>query len=143
MTVSQIRGQLKRGFLTSIWNQLPDATPFIDGLNAYLTACLTGSIQYGKLIEVTSQNGHSTKFRVPVPGEYFSQTDVAELSMEFIEVYNSAVGTLASQVPPVVSVTPGDIDSQILAVMLADDRLQGISSVRHDYTLVNFPSQYG
>lgn len=128
--------------MTSIYNQCPNATPLLDALNAYQVACLAGPIQYGKLIEVTSQNGHSTKFRVPVPGEYFSQTDVAELSQEFLEVYDSAVCTLASQVPPVVSVTPGDIDGQIFTTMLADDRLQGISSLRHDYTLTGWPNYW-
>jgi hypothetical protein len=67
---------------------------------------------------------------------------VAELAQEFIEVYDSAVCTLANQTVPVVSKVPGDIDGQIFQAMMADDRLQGITTVRHDYTLVGWPNYY-
>jgi hypothetical protein len=97
---------------------------------------MVAGVQGGRIIEATSQNGHSTKFRIPVMGEHFRQEDMAELSGEFCEIYNFAVFTLAT-----VS-TDGSADPAILQQMLDDDRLQSISTVRHDYTLQNFPNYF-
>jgi hypothetical protein len=134
--MAQVRGQLKRAFLNGLYLSLPDATPLQDGLNAFLLSSFNG-VKTGRLIEATSQNGHSVKFRVPVLGEHFRQEDVVELAQELREVYTTALVTLN-----IADNSAGNSDPQVLAQMLVDDRMQGVTETQKDYTLINYPNRF-
>ena len=58
-----------------------------------------------------------------------SQDQVFEMAEEFIEIYTDAVAALGG----------GAEDFEILARMLADDRLQSVTSLQKDYTAIRMP----
>ena len=122
--------------LRSLARQVQDTDGALpDALSAYEDAMANG-VKGGRLVESTSQNGHSTKFRVPVIGEHFRQEDIAELAGEFQEVYADARSSL------VASGNSNPDDATILAVMMADDRMQSIKVTRRDYTLINYLNRF-
>jgi hypothetical protein len=141
---SQIRAGLKRSILNSLARQAvpvgpPDNPPqgvsLLIVLNAYQDALVAG-VKSGRVVEATASTGRSVKFRTPVLGEHFRQEDVCELSQEYLEIYADAVTALNTQG------IPNPTDAQILTQMLADDRLQSVTSTRRDYTLVNYPTRF-
>ena len=133
--MAQVRGQLKRAILNSLFRQATDTVSLLDILEAYQDALVTG-VKGGRTVEATSQAGHSTKFRTPNPGEHFRPEDMGELTQEFIEVYNDALLTLSAQG------NSSPTDAQIVAVMLADDRLATITVTRSDFSLIRYPNRF-
>jgi hypothetical protein len=136
---ANIRAGLKRSILNSIARQAADSSQNASGnllpaLESYQDALVCG-IKGGRLVESTSQNGHMTKFRVPVIGDHFRQEDIVEMAEDFIEIYNDSLTVLAT-----AGNTSPD-DPTILTAMLADDRLQSVTTTRTDYTLMNFPTR--
>ena len=132
---AQVRGQLKRAILNSLFRQATDTISLLDILESYQDALVAG-VKGGRIVEATSQAGHSTKFRTPNPGEHFRPEDMGELTQELLEVYNDALVTLSAQ----GNASP--TDAQIVAVMLADDRVQSITKTRSDYTLLRYPNRF-
>ena len=133
--MAQVRGQLKRSILNSLSRQATQSVALIDILEAYQDALVLG-VKGGRVVEATSQAGHSTKFRTPNPGEHFRPEDMTELAQELLEVYADAVTNLNAQ----GNASP--TDAQIVAVMLADDRLASITLVRKDYATLRFPNRF-
>lgn len=133
--MAQVRGQLKRAILNSLYRQATNTVTLLSILQAYQDALVMG-VKGGRVIEATSQAGHSTKFRTPNPGEHFRPEDMGELTQELLEVYNDGLVTLSAQ----GNATP--TDTQIVAVMLADDRLASITTTRSDFSLIRYPNRF-
>jgi len=133
--MAQVRGQLKRAILNSLFRQATDTVSLLDILEAYQDALVTG-VKGGRVVEATSQSGHSTKFRTPNPGEHFRPEDMGELTQEFIEAYSDALVTLSAQD------NSNPTDAQVVAVMLADDRLASITVTRSDFSLIRYPNRF-
>ena len=133
--MAQVRGQLKRAILNSLYRQATVSVTLISILQAYQDALVVG-VKGGKIVEATSQAGHSTKFRTPNPGEHFRPEDMGEMTQEFLEVYADAVATLKAQ----GNNTP--TDTQIVTQMLGDDRLQSITVTRRDYSILRYPNRF-
>jgi hypothetical protein len=133
--MAQVRGQLKRAILNSLYRQATQTVALVDILQAYQDALVIG-VKGGRIVEATSQAGHSTKFRTPNPGEHFRPEDMSEMTQEFLEVYNDALVTLSAQ----GNASP--TDAQIVAVMLADDRLTTITVTRSDFSLIRYPNRF-
>jgi hypothetical protein len=137
---ANIRAGLKRSILSSLARQAANSSQDTSGnllpaLEAYQDALVSG-VQGGYIYESTSQSGHSTKFRMPVIGQHFSPEDVVELAQDFIEIYNDALVTLST-----AGNTSPD-DPTILACMLADGRLESVTTTMTDYTLMNWPTRF-
>jgi hypothetical protein len=132
--MAQVRGQLKRAILNSLFRQATNSVKLLDILDAYQDAMVMG-VKGGRVIEATSQAGHSTKFRTPNPGEHFRPEDLAEMTQELLEVYNDALVTLSAQG------NSSPTDTQSVAVMLADDRLASITLTRSDFSLIRYPNR--
>lgn len=130
---AQIRAQLKRAILSSLFNQAGSAT-LISILQGYQNALVIG-VKGGRVIEATSEAGHSVKFRTPNITEHFRPEDTAELSQQFLEVYADAVTALQG------TGIPSPTDAQIFAQMNADDRLQSITTTRTDFSVLRWPNR--
>lgn len=127
-----IRAQLKRAILNSLYRQATTQVPLLNILQSYQDSLVTGT-KGGRVIEATSEAGHSVKWRTPNPGDFFRPEHAAELTQQFLEVYADSVTALNSQG------IPSPTDAQIVAQMLADDRLQSITVTRTDHTLIRYP----
>jgi hypothetical protein len=136
--MAQIRAALKRSILNSLARQAANGinvAPLSDALNAYQDALVSG-VKSGRIVEAHTGAGKAVKFRTPVIGDHFRQDDVCEMSQEFLEIYADSVAALA------VAGNNSPNDTQILTAMMADDRLQSVTSTRRDYTLMNYPSRF-
>ena len=133
--MAQVRGQLKRAILNSLYRQATDTVTLIDILESYQDGLIAG-VKGGRVIEATSQAGHSVKFRTPNPGEHFRPEDMSEMTQEFLEVYQDATVTLSA------AGNSSPTDAQIVAIMLADDQLQSITVTRKDFTILRFPNRF-
>jgi hypothetical protein len=133
--MAQVRGRLKRAILNSLFRQATGSVTLLDILQSYQDALVIGT-KGGRVIEATSQAGHSVKYRTPNPGEHFRPEDMSEMTQEFIEVYSDALITLSAA----GNATP--TDAQIVAVMLADDRLQSVTVTRKDFSILRFPNRF-
>jgi hypothetical protein len=77
----------------------------------------------GRLISATSAAGHSVQFSVP---SGFSPVDLVSLTSDTLDLLDSVAETLT---------TP--TDSQLLAAMLADDRMNPVRRIATDFSCYN------
>lgn len=126
--MAQIRAIEARGILDDIaQGAKTSALDLIEAIRAAKAAVLTPSFKSGRVYVSTSGNGQSASFLIPsAVSADFTPTRVAAQLQEFIEIYNDCVadGLITDA---------SDVDAD-LAVMLADDRLQSVTSRRADFS---------
>jgi hypothetical protein len=140
--MAQIRAGLKRAFLRALFkaNQSDEFKVFFPsaelleepttGLGNVLThfmfqgfdACKQGRFSIG-----SSGLGHEVRWAPPMVWQSMSQEQVFEMAEELIEIYEDAKQAV------------GTNDEDIFARMLADDRLQSVTSLQKDYTMIRLP----
>ena len=133
--MAQIRAEIKRGFLRSLYRQAKlNAQALSDALDAFQDHGFM-ALKSGRLLVSSSGNGHSSTFQLPTQWQQFTPDEVFSLSEELEQVYADAITTLNTN----GNATPND--DQIFAVMIDDDRLADIDSVGRDYSLLRWPTR--
>lgn len=127
-----LKGEIKRGFLRQIFTQAQAASPQITLATALNTFQLNSfnAVKSGHMVVSTAGNGKSVTFNIPQIGLQIMQDEVMAFSEELFGVYADALVALN------VAGTNPTGDPAIFAQMLTDDRMQSISSVRQDFTLI-------
>ncbi len=145
--MANLPAELKRSFLQSIYDAVVGGTAnadFVtgtpsddnviasleDGLKAFQRMGFS-SLKTGRLSLGSSGLSHEVKWAAPQQWRAFSQEEVGSLAQELREVYNEAVETLGS-----------GTDLAILNTMMASDRMQSISSIQHDYTMLRWGNRF-
>jgi hypothetical protein len=139
--VVYIQSAIKRGFLRQLYAQCADSTVYLqDALLAFQASIFTPSFKTGRVVVNTSGGGQSASFNVPQLGGQFSQEQVFALSEELLEVYDTAVATLAAATPG-FNPQADDTTSEpaVFNTMLEDDRLQGVRVMHGDFTAIRLP----
>jgi hypothetical protein len=150
--VANLRGELKRAFLQSLFDAVVDGYASVDlasGVSQDLVKVLTfeaalkafqrlgfNSLKSGKLSIGTSGMNHEIRFAAPDAMLSFRQDEVFAMAQEFREVFADAKLTLAAG---------GDDepdDAAILRTMLAHDRLQSVDSTYRDFTMARCGNRY-
>lgn len=150
--MAALKAELKRSFLQRIydsfkaetlWEDLtgdteegPTIATFEDALKAFQQYCF-GNVKDGKTLTQTSGLGHETRWAIPMVWRAFSEDEVMSMAQEFREVYTDAILTLAT------NGNNSPTDAQVLSTMMADDRLQSVTSTQRDYTLLRWNQRYG
>lgn len=133
--MAQLQAQLKRGILDELWESAPDsAGSLLDVIRSFKSA-RWDSIKTGTFVVNTSGGGYSVSFHVPEMFRQLGPDQFFMLGMEFVDIYNDAVSTLASN----GNSSPSDDD--IFAGMMADDRMQTVRGVMGDTTMLRYASQ--
>jgi hypothetical protein len=144
--MAQLRAELKRSFLQSLYDSVVDGTASEDlvsddvsrsvfTLEAALKAFQRmgfNSLKTGTLIVGSSGYAHETRLATPDIMRSFSQEEIFSLAQEYREVYTEARAAL---------VAAGDAsptDAEIFAEMMANDRLQAASFTQTDHTGLRF-----
>jgi|SRR5882724_2226452 len=139
-TLQSIYDAVRKGFANIV---LTTGTPldddpiiaFEDGLIAFQQRGFNAN-KDGKTIIATAGLGHDVKWSMPAQWRSLSPDEVFSLAQEFREVFNAAVISLSTQ-----GVNPMT-DLQILTTMLADDRMQTVTSTVRDFTLLRWSGRY-
>ena len=131
--MAQIKAINARGLLDDLAEQAKaTAVDLIDVIRAAKKAVQSNSFRAGRIYVSSSGSGQSHSFQIPQTYTAdFSTVQIAAQYQEFVEIYNHNVGY--GLIP-----TPTDADA-VLAVMLADDRLQTVTERRLDITGLRFP----
>lgn len=130
--MARIAAELKRGFLRSILREAQAASPQITlatALGLYQESQFSNT-KSGRVIVSTGGNGKSVTFNMPQIGLQLMQDEIMALTEEFFAVYADALVTLG-----VAGTNPAG-DPAIFAQMLLDDRMQTITEMRMDFTLI-------
>ncbi len=144
--MAQLRAELKRAFLQSIYDAvadgvaesmfpstIPDFSPVIvtleDGLKAFGRMGFE-ALKSGKLSLGATGMDHEVRWAAPQQWRAFSQDEVMSLAQELREVHAAALVTLSD------AGTPSPTQTQILATMMADDRLLTVTSIQKDFSLI-------
>lgn len=150
--MAAIKGEIKRGILQAIWDAVeddiaaqempstvPDFQPIIvtleDGLKAFHRMGFE-SIKSGRLSIGSSGLSHEVKWAAPAMWRGFSQEEVFSLAQELREVHADALITLSAQ--GIGSPT----QTQIFNTMMADDRLQTVTSTYRDHTMIRWNQRF-
>jgi hypothetical protein len=149
--MANIRGELKRAFLQSLFDAVVDGNASVDlasGVDANLVQVLTfesalkafqrlqfNSLKEGKLTIMNSGMEHEIRFAGPDILRAMSQEEVFSMAQEFREVFDDSLVTLSAA---------GDSDPDdrtILRAMMANDRLQSVTSTQRDFSMLRFNSR--
>ena len=148
--MAALKAELKRSFLQSIYDAYkaetlladltgdtegPSIVTFEDALKAFQHYCF-GNVKDGKTLFQTSGLGHETRWALPMVWRSFSEDEVFGMAQEFREVYDEAVTTLADS----GNIHPND--SAILAMMMANDKMQTVTSTGLDVSLLRWNQRY-
>jgi hypothetical protein len=150
--MADLKAQQKRAFLQSLYDAIvndtatidlssgietnePPIITFIDALQAFQRLGFN-ALKFGKLSMGTSGLGHEVRWCPPQQWRAFSQEEVFALAQEFREVYADALVTLAE------AGNSSPNDATILATMFADDRMQTVTSLQHDFSLLRWNQRY-
>lgn len=145
--MANLRAEIKRAFLQSIFDAVQndvaqrdfvtgtptDDIPVIsleDGLKAFQREHFA-TLHRGLLSLGSAGIGHEVKWSPPEVWKDFDQTTMFSLAQEFREVYNDVVATGSF-----VS------DLAILNAMMADDRMQTVTSLQRDFTMLRWNQGY-
>ena len=139
-----IRAGLKRAFLRALFQAsqsdewkvfFPSSILLAEprtGLGNVLTHFLLqgfDACKQGRFSIQSSGLGHEVRWAPPAIWQSMSQDQMFEMAEDLMEIYEDAVAALES----------GAEDTEILARMLADDRLQSVTSLQKDFTCVRLP----
>ena len=130
-----VKAEIKRAMLNCIYRGSTVA-----GLSAGLVAFQDqgfAAMKSGRVLIATSAAGHSSTFKIPMPGDAVSQDEFFGFSQELLETFDTAKAVLISE----GNATP--TDAQILARMLVADNMQAITRYQTDYVGIRFPSVGG
>lgn len=150
--MAELKAQTKRAFLQALYDAVANETARVDLASgaqaadspiATLLEALTAfqrmgfnSLKGGRLSLGTSGLSHQVQWAPPAQWRAFGQEEVFGMAQEFREVYTDAIVTLSAQ----GNSSPTDL--QILAVMMADDRLTTVTSTQRDFTLLRWNQRY-
>ena len=130
--MAQIRAQLKRSFLRSLWRQAQrDGVTLPQALDTWQEQ-LFPQVKKGRQISSAAAAGASTQFSAP-RFEFLNADSAMELSEELIVVYEDCLAAATT-----AAADTGD--AAIFTRMMLDDRLQTISQQYDDFTLLRTPS---
>jgi len=131
--VAQIKAINARGLLDDLAQEAKAGTVnLIDVIRAAKKAVQTASFCSGRIYVSSSGSGQSHSFQIPQTYTAdFSTVQIAAQYQEFVEIYNDNVGYGL--------ITDATNADAVLAVMLADDRLQTVTERRLDITGLRFP----
>lgn len=93
------------------------------------------NVQTGRVVTATAGAGRSAQFAAPEIWRTLDPETIFELAEQLQQVYADALVTLSAQ----GNASPSD--AQVFAVMIADDRLQTITSVQKDYSTLRWPTR--
>jgi archaellum biogenesis protein FlaJ (TadC family) len=132
----RIQSEIKRALLRSLWScaKKTQGAKLRSALESYQNSQFS-SLKSGRIIVNNSANGHSTSIEVAPQWRQLSQESVLALSELFINVYDDSVVVAAQN-----SISNPSED-QLLAIMMADDRLQGVTSESLDITGLRYGYQ--
>src|SRR5436190_8763373 len=151
--MAALKAELKRSFLQSIADAVEDGiaqqempstvpgqqdAPIVTlgaGLKAFQRMGFE-ALKGGKLSLGSAGFNHEVKWAPPMHWRSFSQDEVFVMAQEFREVFNDAISTLAD------AGNSSPTDATILATMMADDRLQTVTSQQHDYSMLRRSGRY-
>ncbi len=149
--MASLKSELKRAFLQSIYDAVlagtiqNDLTSGTDSDSVIITTLLEGlqgfqrlgfsNLKGGKTLMQTAGLGHEVRWVPPQVWRSFSEDEVFSMGQEFREVYNEALVTLSA------AGNNSPNDASILAVMMASDRMQSVSSEQKDFTLLRWSSR--
>ena|SRR6266581_7535427 len=136
-----LKAALKRSFLRSLMVSVQQQTAAIDLNSDNEIFTLSGAIDAflllgfrdlsrGKSTIGTLGFQHESRFAVPEKWRAFNPEDLMEFQGELRELYDDALVTLG---------TGSHSDTEIFNTMLADDRMQTITSTQKDWTVARFP----
>lgn len=131
--MAQIKAINARGLLDDLAQQAKkSAVDLIDVIRAAKAAVQGNSFRQGRIYVSSSGSGQSHSFQIPqIYTADFSTVQVAAQYQEFVEIYNDCVGWGL--------ISDSTNADAVLAVMLADDRLQTVTDRRLDITGLRFP----
>ena len=136
-----IRAGLKRAFLRALfqasesdeWKVFFPSSILLSeprtGLGNVLTHFLLqgfDACKHGRFNVGSAGGGNEVRWAPPAIWQSMSQDQMFEMAEELIEVYEDAAQTLFD-------------DTEIFQRMLADDRLQSVTSLQKDYTMTRMP----
>ena len=143
--MATIKAAIKRGLLQYLYDGV-QLTTLADDLGIqgmhiltladalmYFQRFVAQEMQSGKVSTGSSGLGHGVQWEVMAQWRSFDPVELFAAVQEMREVYGDGLITLSAK--SINSPT----DYQILAVMLADDRLQTITRTQVDYTLIRLP----
>jgi len=133
--VAQLKAELKRAALSSLYRQAQKTSTALADALANFQDANWQQLKRGKLVIASTGAGDSVTYSIPQVWQSFTQDEFLCLTQELIEVYSSALVTLSAQ----GNSSPSDDD--IFATMLADDRLQSVTSLYHDHSLGRWPGR--
>ncbi len=148
--MANIRAQLKRAFLQSLYDsvtentaaedlQSGDTVPTVvtleDALKAFQRLGFQG-LKNGRFTILSSGFSHEVRFAMPDNMLAFSQDEAFSMAQEFREVYADSLARLVAA----GNATPAD--AQVLAAMFADDRLQSVTSTVRDHSQLRWNGRF-
>jgi hypothetical protein len=95
-----LNGQFKRLMLRQVFDSVQNAEGAQAGFNDALKAAAFGQLcitKSGRLLEISSGNGHMSKFSLPPTQTGLTPVAVTELFEEFLTRYDDAVAELGGQ----------------------------------------------
>jgi hypothetical protein len=130
-----IKAGIRRGFLDEIGETgLVAALTLLESLRQFKSGVFSESFKSGRVYLSTSGSGQAASF-ISVPGFLLgSQGEVFNMAQEFVELY-----TLVCSDNPTVADDAGAGSRTLLAAMLADNSLAGVSVAANDWTMLGFP----
>lgn len=150
--MANLRGEVKRAFLQSLYDAVVDGNASVDlasGVDANLVQVLTfeaalkafqrigfNQLKEGKLTVQNSGMGHDISFAAPDIWRSLNQEELFSLAQEFREVFDDALLTLE------VSGDDNPDDRTILRAMMANDRLQSVTSTMRDFSTMRMGGRY-
>lgn len=129
----------KVGFLQTLaWQATDSGQSLFVVLKAHYSRAFSSNWN-GKQVVATSGNGRSVSYITPDFFKTLTQDEVRRMWVQLLAIYNSALSTLGIAQPADADLTQ---DKSILQTMLADDRMQEITTVQDDFTVIRYPT-YG
>jgi hypothetical protein len=133
--MAALQAEIKRGVLRTLFRQSQtDVVKLSDSLARFQDSGFDG-IKSGRLVITSAGFGRSVGFAPPASWQQFTQEQIFSLSEELLATYDTAKSNLAA------SGNASPTDQQIFDSMMADDRLQTVTSVQKDWSTINWPSR--
>jgi hypothetical protein len=143
---TNIKAQVKRGLLQYLWDGVTLTTLANDlglqGLSAPISTLNDALMWYQRFVAVDIQSGKTSVGSSGVGSSVhynpwnrdraYTQEELFAASQELREVYADAITTLSSSNLPTN-------DLSIFNAMMADDRMQTVTSTQRDYTIIRMP----
>lgn len=139
MSVAQLQAEFKRGCLRTLYRQAHSGFATSLALKNVLESFQSArfeDIQSGIIETSVAGNGYSATLNVGAIGRMLSPEQVFMLSEELLSIFTDALATAGFD----SSSYAGDAaqDETLFNIMLADDRMQRVTSTMDDQTLIRW-----